>query len=319
MAILNVFNSAGELGSGLVSTAAGRFDSQYVSECVEFNVGQGGPVPIPSGYSDLWIHFDNYSDSAANNNNSDGYIWTITTDHDDRAWQLSVSNGNWQIQSWNGTSWINQGVSVGPPNDEIIATIDIHIEINNAGDDILNIYSGGAIYLTHTVANAGATTISSFVFAHNDTGDEYYYSQFIIADESTIGMKLTPLTPESDAADTAWTGDFASVVDRNDGLAAFSDTAGERESYNLTDYIGPASPSGIRSIVMASRAAIGSSGPTGFNHFLKIGGTNYDGANHANPNGIDINITEWTTNPSNSNPWSSSDLDALIAGIRSNA
>ncbi|ANJ20689.1 hypothetical protein RDp07_gp29 [Roseobacter phage RD-1410Ws-07] len=322
MAILFVGNTAGEVGMGIDDAAATtRYDTTYVNNCIEMQNNEGGALPIPQGRSELWIHFDLACDTGANNINSDGDVFTINTDGN-RAWQMNLSNGNWGLEaSTNGSSFAANGVvAIGHPADQIVTSMDIHIALNSGGNDFCRFYTNGNLAMEQSAAHvAGSDNIMSFVFSHFDAGARHYYSQVIIADESTLGMKLTPLTPESNTADNAWVGDFSALVDRNDGLAAFSDTAGQLQGFNLTDYIGPASPTGLRGVFMASRAGTGDSGPTGFNHYLEIGGTKYHGANIANPTPDVTQVTEWATNPATASAWDSTALNALIAGIRSNA
>lgn len=63
------------------------------------------------------------------------------------------------------------------------------------------------------------------------------------------------------------------------------------------------------------RAAV--SGPTGIQHYLRIGAVNYDGPTHLTPSLGDTLITEWATNPATALPWASADLATLIAGVES--
>lgn len=315
MAILFMGNTAGEFGSGTDVATATYHDSTYVNNAVSYADNVPGPnIGLPSGQADVWFHFDIYGQQSFAS--SDGFWFTIGC-NDGIQFHGDILNGQiiYKINNEFGSQLV-AATAITIPWTTSVHTVDFHCQLNVGGNDVFTIYHNGILYASiSTSHDVTATEIQNISFANNDVNAPTYYSQFIIADESTVGLKLTPLMPDSAGTASAWTGGFADVLNINDGKAIYTDTAGDRISFNLEAYIGPVDPV-VKGVYVQSYAHKGlDGGPTGIQHTLEVSSTVYDGVTHANPEfGVPI-VTGWTTNPNTAAAWDDAAFNTLIAGL----
>ncbi|AWY09389.1 hypothetical protein vBRpoPV13_32 [Ruegeria phage vB_RpoP-V13] len=322
MAFLNFFSSAAEFGSGTDDTTAGSFDSTYCDGSVKFLNNVPSPTFGPAGdasETDLWIHYDIYGDNGAmDGTNADGKYWFLLLDSA-HAFVCGVTNGNIYFFTSNngGVSQSNQTTAFAAPWTLTRITVDIHVEINNTGNDIMTVYHDGIQVGQVTIANAttGATKVLGMAWSNDDLDGNVYLSQVMVADEDTRGLKLCVMDANAAGDNAAWTGDYTNIIN-DDGTYISSATANQQEDWNLEAYPGPASPTGIR-VFQKSKATKGVTGPTGVQHYLRISSTDYAGSTHANPSLANPIITEWATNPNTAGAWATADLASLIAGVKS--
>lgn len=323
MAILGVWSLAEEFGfpASRNSTLAGSFDATWCDSAIECLDNVAGPtigVPSSNAGTDIWFHFDVYSNSTnVAGSAADGTWWSLSFSGGS-AWYVraDLNNGNVEYGESINSNFSGQVIltPISTPFALTRMTIDIRVRVNSGGNDIVDIYHNGALYGTLSRATR-VGRVDSLSLRNFDSEGSIYYSQFILADESTLGMRHARMQPDSAGAHTAFDGDFNSVILPFDGQAISGNVIGDRESWNLEAYPGPASPAGIRSVLQTSYASLGGSAvPGGYEHFLRVGGVDYDGAKITPVPGTQ-GITEWTTNPSTSASWDTADLAALIAGV----
>ncbi|WHM52941.1 hypothetical protein [Sulfitobacter phage vB_SupP_AX] len=325
MAILGLFSKAEEVGLTATknSTTSGTFDADWCDSAIKVANNQSFAIGVAGTHTDLWFHFECYGDSAAlAGASSDGTWLTIGMSSEGTGnffVEAHMLNGEIEYRASRYSNFTNSNVltTVFHPASLNRATFDFNIRINDGGTDYCDVYHNGVLFGTLTQSNTdtGAVSVNSITLENNDVNCNMHYSQIIIADESTLGMKIARMDPDSAGSHSAWTGDHTAIINPFDGLSILSDTNGERESWNLSAYPGPASPTGIRGVFQTSYASLGDSAvPGGFEHFLRVGGTDYDGAKIVPVPGTQ-HITEWANNPDTSSPWDTADLAALIAGV----
>ena len=323
MAILGIWSLAEEFGfpSARNSTTAGTFDTDWCNSSIVCGDNIQGPilnVPFSHPGTDIWFHFEMYAASGATHSNVDGTWWILHTQAGTGNWYVKANLTNGQVEYKESDRIFFSGGSslavIPMPSHLSRVTYDIHCRVNNAGNDEVRIYHNGALY---GILNS-PTKISRFNsldLRNSDNEVNYYYSQLLVADEPTIGMKFSRMRPNAAGAHSQFNGDFNSVISPFDGQAISANTIGHRESWNLENYSGPVSPAGIRSVLQASYASLGTSAvPGGYEHFLRIGTTDYDGTKIIPAPG-EQGITEWATNPDTGQPWNTAELDSLIAGV----
>ncbi len=322
MPILSLYQNSSDLGgvgvNETVNTAS--FDGTYVANSVKLADNQSGPTLSPGAgvFPDLWFHFDVYADNS-----------TITGSSTDGQWFTISIAGNTFVRANLANGFVEYGISNGGvsfTNSALILvpfslnrmTFDIRVRLSDAGSDYLTIYHNGILYAEVSIAATGSTSVQSILFNNADINSNIFYSQMIVADESTLGLKLSPMYPNAAGTVGAWTGDYTALAASNNGLSISSNVAGEEENWNLGAYIGPAAPAGIRGVYMQSNAAKGLiSGPTGFQHSLEIGGTKYYGSTIVDPEMSKQSITSWALDPATGLAWDASAFAALIAGVKS--
>lgn len=324
MAILGIWSKAEEFGmpSARNSSVGGSFDANWCDSAIVCADNQAGPTigpPANHAGTDIWIHWEAYSSNIATAGSAaDGRWWSMVFKAGTGSWYVEANMSNGQVEYRESINSNFSGPTVLTPinlpcyNNRL--AFDFHIMIDSGGNDIVEIYHGGVLYGTldvpHRVDRFESMSINNW-----DSEGDIYYSQFIVADESTIGMKHARMVPDSAGAHSQFDGDFNSVALPYDGQALSGNTIGHRESWNLGAYPGPASPAGIRSVLQTTHASLGqSAAPGGYEHFLRVGGVDYDGAKIVPVPGVQ-GITEWTTNPNTGLSWDTADLASLIAGV----
>ena len=325
MTILALYSLAEEVGltSNHNSTTAGTFDSAWCDSAIKVANNESFTIGVPGTHTNLWFHFELYGDSSGLAGlSSDGTWLTIncTSSGSNNLYaEANMTDGqiSYRCSRYSNYTSPNSTALIHHPAALVRTTFDFNVRINDSGTDYVDIYHNGSLYGTISYDNltTEAISVNSIVFQNYDVNCNMHYSQIIIADESTIGMKIARMDPDSAGSHSAWVGDHTSILLPFDGLAILSDTITNRESWNLSAYPGPASPTGIRGIFQTSYASLGESAiPGGFEHFLRVGGTDYDSSKIVPVPGKQ-HITEWANNPDTSSPWATSDLAALIAGV----
>lgn len=322
MAFLNFYSTAAECGVGTDSTLAGSFDSNYCSSSVLIPNNQSGPFmdPGPGLRSNLWFHMEVFGDDTLGmtTTSADGYYFFIPT-NSTYSFILNVADGAIRLESSLnfGISTLNAGSFIAIPWINTRVELDVHVELNPAGNNFCRLYVNGALVNSTFVPNSTApmTNIRGLNWVLDDINGNLHLSQMIVSTEDTRGLKLCAMKPNAAGDNSAWTGDFNNAIEK-DGTFLSSVTANQREDWNLEAYPGPATPTGIQ-LFQKTIAISGETGPQGIAPYLRIGSTNYDGATESTPILTKPIITAWPTNPATSLPWDSADLASLIAGVRS--
>jgi hypothetical protein len=262
----------------------------------------------------MWLHFLHSNDTGTDYNGfADGYWMRVFSDATEVC-RIDSSNDAYYLQGGGQSTLITR------PAFSIDKTIDMKIVCDGVNVTV-SLYYDGALEGEVTYASAVAMPTSVY-FDHQDlvwntTARNWYYSEFIITDgESTLGWRLATLTPNTQGTHTAWDGDVASVQSFGDGLMISSGTAGQKESWTLSAYGGPATNSAVRAVVNKILAAKGGgNGPSQVAPFIRHAGVDVSQAAFA-PDGTYKSII-LDNNPQTSLPWDTADLAALEVGVES--
>ena len=317
MAFYGFFNRKSDWSGGAEDTAttAAR-DTAYQDQSVVFANNEPGAIGWTTPLTDCWIHFNLYASSAWNGNASTDGTWFHIIDANGHAVaRCQLNNGNSRhALSASGTSFTSASDGVLPG--ATLTAVDIHIEIDNVdGDDTYTVYHDGIEMLNITLAHNGNAGIVSMSFNNYDTNTNLYYSEVMVADEDTRGLRVATLTPDGNSAtNTGWTGAYTDVDSRGDGLSVYTETAGQRDGYTLSAYGGPASPTAIRGVFMQTYAAKGATGPQNLDLSLTISATNYDLGPMTITQGQPI-IGEWASDPATLAPWLTTAFASLEIGV----
>lgn len=300
-------------------TTSGTFDSDYTDRSLRSSgtneaMGCSWDTPL----TDCWIHFKMLIDSASLAAGDTGFLWNVLDSRGFPIAQLDLvdqSNVDNRVNVGDNGTFTNGG-EFGPLP-KTLTDIDIRVQIDSGGNNIVSYYQGGSLISTVSRTHSQATGITGFSLANNDTGGRTNLSEFMVADEDTRGLRLAFLDPDGNGNETDWTGGFQSILQRSDGKAIFSTTNGDRSSFTLSAYSGPASPVAVRGVFTQLYAGGGGSGPNNIDPFLRIGSTNYDsGDNHSVSSGAALPlISEWANNPATSASWLTTAFASLEAGV----
>lgn len=299
------------------------FDPDYAPEAIgiyhtssEENIGFRIDTPTPSG--DYWFHCRmQFTNTAAST--VDGHLWDFYDANDDLIARVDFLNGFGWAEVYGDTT--EEGNSFSFP---LFLTGMCDVMISTSGGNLtMEIYLNGGVVSSATAANTGGVgpctymtaTHDDMVTSPNSNEAWIFYSEIIVTDnEPTIGLRLATMRPDSQGDDNDMTGSPLDL-NNNDGLTISTDTVGHRESWNLSAYNGPASPTSVRALVTKTRSRKGVTGPQSVRHYLRIGTTNYDAASTITPANNSPEMTVWDTNPATTSAWATSDFTGLQQGV----
>lgn len=332
MSILFVGTTQSEIGGSTSSFTTGNvprseydspYDTNYVSECVgsqlEENIPSGTFVintDEPTG--DYWLRFRVQWGNSFNETNIDGHWIDFYDSTDTRVARIDAVNGTYAAQA-HGDSIVT-GTYGFSPIDYTVYFFDIKISVG--ADIVIEMYLNGVLASSATAANTGGKgSPTKANFDHDDmfaSSPQNYgwlmYSEFIIMDgESTIGHRLAELEPDTAGANSDLSGAIADLIDANDGAALAGDADGEKSTWTLTAYNGPATPASVRAVCTLLKADAGLSGPQNLQHVLRIGTTDYNSPNQTpSPTGA---FHVWDNNPATNVAWDTADFASMEQGV----
>lgn len=197
----------------------------------------------------------------------------------------------------------------------------IDVFINYAVSGTFAVYLNGTQTFTFSgdVTTDSTTTLAGLdmgvAFQTNNSGNQNYFSEAIVATRDTRNFSLVTQAPTANGNTHNWDGGTAA----NAAAAAmataqlapqFSGTAGQIQEYQVT----PAIPTGnqsVISVVQKAQATVGSTGPSKFDFMVRTASTDYTSTPDTVPTTAWGTFSNnWDTNPNTSAPWATSDLPA---------
>jgi hypothetical protein len=306
-------------------TTATTFDANYTDSSIlipgnesNSSVGGGNCVAFGNGAeTDIWFHM--YSKNFGNSSSEDGKTLTFWGDTGEKIAGMRTGLGANNARKVTYADGINQ-VQVGSTfvTDDTAHLIDLHVQYNVAasGNITIEYYIDGTIQgiqETTAITTNSSTGIAYIQIAGLD-GTGWHMSEVIIADQDTRGMRLGHMVPDGAGNHSAWDGAGTDISFNKDYVGISESTAAGRESWSLSAYSGPASPTTIHAVVNQVYATPGNSGPSQVDSFMRISATDYDSgavtAQVAYPHAFN-----WTTNPNTAVAWVTGDFGALEAGV----
>lgn len=217
------------------------------------------------------------------------------------------------LQYWNGSAWTDVGsitLSLSTLQD-----MDLHFVVNSASGS-LRLYVSGTKRIEGTGINlSGVASIRRHRIYAAGYGPRI--SQNIVADEPTIGWRVTTVPPTGAGATTDWTGGYTEVDEITVSDADFvnSDTANEVELFSHSTTI----PSGytVRAVAVTARARCGASGPQNLQLALRSSGTTYFSGSKALDVGYGAFVHIWETDPATSAAFTNASANSFQFGVKS--
>jgi hypothetical protein len=326
---MTVLFAGGEMGAFIPSdsntnesTSTGKFDTAF-ARCALAPSGSSsyGDSFEFAETADVWIHFENQSIGATSSatlttcmtmlNGSGTEVFKLQT-----STPTGSGSQTWQLQYWNGSAWTNLGSSFAVNN--ALQTVDIHLVANSAS-------GSGSVYLSGTQRSTGTADLSSIAGVAQirpygkQTGIQVsnYFSQLIVASESTIGWRLKTVPATGAGSTSSWTGTFAEIDE-----IAYSDldfinsaTAAQVQLFSHSTTI----PTGykVKAAIVTARAKCGSGGPQNIQLALKSGATTYFSATQACDEGYLAHVGVWENDPATSAAFTTSAAAAIQFGVKS--
>ncbi|QJA43159.1 hypothetical protein [Phaeobacter phage MD18] len=319
MAIVFASNDAADFDVTMEThTDTNFFDPSLLSRGMRLASTSGSSNPFGITLSeattgDMWMHF-RMSHPGVNGNADGTFLSVMDASGVDLA-EFNLVNGEVAAFAYGDSNMIGSYAPLGAP--DVVQTFDVKIAV---GVNIeVEMYIGGALMTTATVPNSGGKLTPRYIrFDMRDFAQVnayYYFSEFIIADgESTLGLRLSELRPNTDGTYMDGVGTTASLSDGNSATGVTLGSVGQKRSWTPTAYAGPASPA-VHSVISSAAMRIGGGDITKARHFLRIGGADYPGADKAPPEYVGPLMEVWSVNPATGLPWAEADLSGFEAGF----
>lgn len=330
MAVLKVANRYFEMDefAGMVEiTTSGSFDSAFVSNAIASAITtaadpQSSFSIVTSAVStDYWFHFRGYPLNTGTADSNSSQAWLEFYNASGVLVAALIKDGNVAHDSKcraYGTSTVTStGSYTFTVNTAFI--MDVHINVSGA-TTLVEVYVAGTLVMSATnTANGGRGLPVRAKARSANVGYTNFqrmaYSEIIIGDTSTLGMRLDELPVNTAGAYSDFVGTITDLNTSDPTTGIVTGAVSERSSWNPVAYAGSG---GIVAVVASGRAHRKSGTPSKLAHFLRIGGTDYDGT--------DRTIDEyeawqqiWATNPATSVTWVGADLSGIEVGLKSAA
>jgi hypothetical protein len=197
---------------------------------------------------------------------------------------------------------------------------DIKVEHSAAEITVSWYVNGGLIHqLTdaNTTSNFGKPV--SIELRTGDYQNDMSYSEIIIADEDTRGMRLREMRPTSLGTFQEWDGGIGALRDFDLATGLSTDTADRRASFGVTNLKHVSDGDVINRVVAQTYAQRGETGIARFNHFFRFGDGNVTDSttDHDLDEYGQYFLEEFPLNPRTGAAWVPADLSGIQTGVRS--
>lgn len=315
MAILACAAWPHEVSNGpVLNTTAGTYDSSYApgSLPTPADLSQSFGVVVPTPATDLWFHARVKFPKVVTGTPS-GDCALLRTEH------TAGSNTPIIDSSTGGNIAVfGTNVSSGLFPWETLADLDVKTAVSGSNRTV-EVYINGALVAGFTKTGQNNNPVSSFTLCniYRIYGQvPAYFSEIIVADESTLGWRLHSKRPDGTkpGLNTFATGTWGLLADDNVATGLTDSTVGKRATGEYLAYTGPATPMGIRGVALNTRM-IRTPGSPQLSHQLRISGTNYDTPSKEERLAYQV-FSSWDQNPATAANWAVADFTGLQGGIR---
>lgn len=327
---MTILFGGGEIGaftpnssSGIESTAGGGFDTGFARCAISMAdaIYYGGTQYSADSWEwanqtgDVYTHIDITYDG------SDGgsaivLAWTDAAAADMvRIYNTTNDNdvGVYKLQYLNVSSvWTDAGVTWNASGRE---TYDVFINVTSgdlavyrAGTQLTGV-GGTGLSLSHIT---GIAKLRPYSFYGGPR-----FSQPIVADEPTIGMRLMTVYASGAGTTSDFVGGYGNIdeIVYSDADFIYGTTNGNISLFTGTA-VGATTGYVVRAVCVAARAKRGAGGPQNLQLALRVNGSNYTSSSLPLSIGYDSYVNVWNTNPDTTSAWLVADLAALQFGVK---
>jgi hypothetical protein len=282
-------------------------------------------TPSVGGQTTIWYHF-NFIGRAAQTSSSQ-QVWAIF--HDDSGvaqFRLkgSIYGQTLRLERNASSVWtlvdaeIPLNANSASSTSLAMQTFDLGLVVNSASGSA-KLYVGGTKRIdSGSIDLSGVASMNKMQGYGRTvvTSESNYFSQIVIADEPTVGMRVTTVPPAGAGTTGDWTGDYTDVDEAvySDADFCYSATNGQIELFvgtvpSLTGYV-------VRAVGVYARAKCGASGPQNLQIALRSGSTNYFSSSLALDVGYDAHGNVWEQNPNTTADWQTAQISAVQFGVK---
>lgn len=304
--------------SGAPTESTGRSDTAYTTTAINLgsvvikspqfiNPTTGATVTLTDG----WFHF-----SHSYNGSSNHSIFEIQNSAGTPVVRLfQTTSSTLRADYWNGSAWVTTAATFAEPASFTNNDIDVHVVCGVSGS--IDVYLNNELVSTISGLNAAVNNLA-FITPKSSISN-HYQSQFLVADQSTVGAKVRDLVINANATYTAWTGDYTNIIETgtNDTTMISSSVLGDKETYNAAD-ITLAAGLVVSSMWFSARGRLNTVSPANIKPMVRIGSTDYTGAyNFGGLSSVAFgpSVAAFAVDPSTSAAWGLTNINAAELGF----
>ena len=236
-----------------------------------------------------------------------------------------------RVDVFNGTAWVIVVPETPVPIIQELRKHDYHIKFH-ATDGRFRMKKNGVIIMDYagplmpslgTFDSMGLGSWSSGYSSHGEV---------IIATENTENMRAITLNYLTDGTNTEWSGGVSDInwavptgslsypYTTPDSTFITPTAPEQTETFTARDLPAPFMGGNIHAVIVAARGQVESSGVTGINGVVRVGGVNYEKAPQKLPElTLNPTYTIFDTNPATGLPWTDAEVNGAEFGYRSKA
>jgi hypothetical protein len=321
----SVVKGAGPIPNYDTSNAGLYYNNSLSRGTIRALKGEGDPyVELSADASELWLHFEQKTQSYPGGPDTT----VLKFMGNDGSYQIAAirfGNAMGFYKSTDGVSLVP--IVSGMPitlstTDRMI--IDVHVKIAASGG-FVKVYINETLVHTEGPTNTSTNGPQSIRYINlSSPGAASFYSQIIVADQSTIGWRLAEIHPVVGSQNfSGWTGDYSALDDftysstKTDFLSVNTNNA--VSSFETSDVHSSLSVMTIEAVVFCARA-LAETGSAVDNIQLgpSIGGTFYPSGTLTigEGNGEVIVKAIFSNNPATSSPWNFTAINNMQIGVK---
>lgn len=329
MAILKVANryfEFDEVSAFIETTTANHFDSAFTSSAMTSLLAGNDVLAYialntPGTDATQWFRFRVYPHAGSGNDSNSTVAWFTLFNSSGVAVADIKKTANTAETSAIRVFGTSTVTSAGTFSFPINTAAMIDVRVNVVGlTTVVDVYVNDVLAMTATNTNNGSRGIPNrAVWRSGHAGytqsRRFSYSEFIVANTSTLGMRLDELQVNTAGFYSDMTGTLTDLNTENPTTGLLTDAVGERSAWNPVAYAGSG---GIVAVVASARSHRKSGTPSKLCHFLRMSGVDYDGTERdIGEHSVYQQI--WETNPATGVAWTGANLSGIQVGLKSAA
>ena len=263
--------------------------------------------------SGVWVHARVYYSSTVNDADSTSLI-ALYDGSSNLAFSVSSCvNGVMQFSVYNTSGSSGASGDWDSQWNDSLKFLDIHV-YTEGGTAKADVYADSVLVASASVAgsNRGTKQIKFGSLYYSNT----FWSEWIVSDTDTRGLRVITAYPSSDGAHTDGTGGYANIDESGstDSNEITLTSVGDKQSYNATKVGTHSTDLYVHAVCVGGR--VNSDGTNDMQALLRISGADYNGPDLGLSASPVATCTVWDTNPATSSAWGTlADLPALEAGF----
>lgn len=307
------------------TTDTGSYDTAFCRGSTRMNEGPtyAETPDVGSALLNAWIHFEfQIGGGLANGSNEDIFIWKDNGGTDRVKITYDKVDADFDLRLYYdiGAGWVQAGSTI-QIDLRTRQTFDLNVVCNSSSGS-LNLYTSGTNRISVSLNTTAIAQLNKArfraMFDSSGGVTRTNVSQVVIADETTVGMKVMTMYASGAGADTAWTGAYTDIDELAYSDADFinSASADQVETFAGTT-VSSISALNVRAICVTARAKRGASGPQNIQLCLRSAGTNYFSGNKTIDTGYRAIYHVWETDPATAASWTAANAAAIQFGVKS--